>query len=272
MSLQEKANLGASFKEYFEIVPALSEELKNEAYRIRHQVYCEDLNFESPRSNKFETDEYDTSALHLLMRSIKFDRFIGCARIIRTKTNEPHSFLPFEKICADTLDHSIINSIQLSRNKIAEVSRLAVIATFRRRKDEIKKAINISAEEFKRPINSHSRFPYIPLGLFIGTIELARLNNLDFLFMLTEKRLANHFNKLGAEIQFIGSPIEHRGIRIPSMVCIEKIIKNMRPIFHSLYQVISADINKNMTHHASIKNIRIKKETIDKTQPETIIY
>lgn len=34
-----------AFKQYFEIVPAFSEALKDEAYRVRHKVYCEDLKF-----------------------------------------------------------------------------------------------------------------------------------------------------------------------------------------------------------------------------------
>ncbi|MCW5599796.1 MAG: PEP-CTERM/exosortase system-associated acyltransferase [Nitrosomonas sp.] len=251
-------NLGASFKEYFEIIPASSKELKNEAYRIRHQVYCEDLNFEPLRSNGFETDEYDSSALHLLIRSIKFDMFIGCTRIIRPKAINLHAPLPFEKICTNSLNRSIVDPTQLPRNKIAEVSRLAVIASFRRRKDEAKKPINISDEDFGKPQDPHSRFPYIPLGLFIGTIELARLNNIDYLFMLTEERLANHFGKLGAHNQIIGAPIEHRGTRIPSMVYIEEIVRNMRPIFRPLYQVISTDISKNVVCTAHLKNLPCK--------------
>ena len=39
-------NLGNAFKQHFEIVPAFSDALKEEVYRVRHQVYCEDLKFE----------------------------------------------------------------------------------------------------------------------------------------------------------------------------------------------------------------------------------
>jgi N-acyl amino acid synthase of PEP-CTERM/exosortase system len=266
---QQEANLGMSFKEYFEIVPALSNELKNEAYRIRHAVYCEDLNFEPQRLNKFETDEYDTYALHLLIRSIKFDKFIGCTRIIQPQANDPHAPLPFEKICTHTLNRTIVDPALLPRNKIAEVSRLAVISSFRRRKDEINKPINISNQDFGN--TAQSRFPYIPLGLFIGTIEMARLNNIDFLFMLTEERLANHFGKLGAKNSFIGAPIEHRGTRIPSMVCIKEIIGNMRPIFQPLYQVICTDISNNIFNHTHLENIDNKKSTHNKVSLKVAI-
>jgi len=86
------------------------------------------------------------------------------------------------------------------------------------------------------------RFPYIPLSLYIGTIELARIHDIRVLFMLTEERLASHFSRLGAQLEPIGAPVEHRGLRFPSMVEINSIISNMRPIFRPLYQAIAEDI------------------------------
>jgi len=34
------ANTIDHFNQYFEMVPAISEELKNEVYKLRYQVYC----------------------------------------------------------------------------------------------------------------------------------------------------------------------------------------------------------------------------------------
>lgn len=247
MSQNEIINIGATFSEHFEIVPALSEELKNEAFRVRHQVYCEDLNFESQRASKYETDEYDVNALHLLMKSVRLNKFIGCTRLVRPSIVDPHQPLPFEICCGSTLDYSKVGSLLLSRNKIAEVSRLAVISEFRRRKGEADKPINISDEDYGISSYAHFRFPYIPLGLFIGTVELAYIHHIDVLFMLTEKRLAMHFSKLGANLEFIGLPIEHRGIRVPSMVNTVEIIKNMKPIFKPMYNLISKAIHESFT-------------------------
>lgn len=240
MFTQKITHLGTAFKQYFEIVPALTEELKREAYRVRHSVYCEDLQFESLQSDGFETDEYDAHSLHLLIRSIHSDTFIGCTRIIRPPSNSNDKRLPFEKICAQTLDRSIMDPPRLPTDKIGEISRLAVIAAFRRRKGEKKHPINISEEDSS--IGPVARFPYIPLGLYIGTVELARIHDIKILFMLTEERLASHFSRLGAQLESIGSPIEHRGLRFPSMVEVSNIIKDMRPIFRPLYQVIAQDI------------------------------
>lgn len=249
MFTQKITHIGTAFKQYFEIVPAFTEELKREAYRIRHSVYCEDLQFESMQPDRFEIDEYDAHSLHLLIRNIQNNTFIGCTRIIcpSLNNNNRHLPLPFEKICAQTLDRSIIDPEKLPRNRVAEISRLAVLSTFRRRKNEINNSISISKEDFgDTPV---PRFPYIPLGLYYGTVELARLHNIEILFMLTEERLASHFNKLGSKLEFIGAPVEHHGLRFPSMIIISHLLNNLKPIIRPLYQAVAADIKARMQTH-----------------------
>lgn len=242
-------NLGHTFSRYFEIVPAFSEALKHEVYRVRHQVYCEDLKFEPARSDRLETDEYDPYSLHFLVRSVHTDEFVGCTRIVRPRPEDPDYPLPFEITCADTLDRSIIDPAELPRHRIAEVSRLAVISHYRRRKGEANKAVSISDEDFGTP--KLPRFPYLPVGLYLSTFELARLNGIDTLFVLTEERLASHFSKLGFDLRYIGSPVEHHGERLPSMMNVSATIHNMRASLRSLYQTIAADIERGMQSPAS---------------------
>lgn len=242
MRISESLNLSKSFKSCFEIVPALTDTLRKEVFRVRHKVYCEELQYEAIRSNKLEIDEYDAHALHLLIRNSENNEFIGCTRIIRPQSDNPGCFLPFEKLCEDALDRAIVNPLQFSRHKIGEVSRLAVISSYRRRKGDYNREINISDEDYgtlNRP-----RFPYIPIALYFGTVELARINNIDYLFLLTEDRLANHFRKLGADIRIIGDPIEHHGKRVPSMLDVNQVVNDIRSIFRPLYLQISADIAK----------------------------
>ncbi len=241
MFLPEIFNLGKAFRQYFEIVPAYSEALKDEVFRIRHQVYCEELAFEPQRPDRRETDDYDAQSLHLLIRSIQTGGFIGCTRLVRMRPSDPYHPLPFEKACAKTIDRSIIDPAQLPRDSIAEVSRLAVVAQFRRRKEDKKNSpISITDSDFGTP--EQPRFPYIPIGLYLGTVELARLNGIKTLFVLTEERLASHFRKLGVNIQAIGGPVEHRGQRIPSMLSTTGILDDLRMLMRPLYRVIAEEI------------------------------
>jgi N-acyl amino acid synthase of PEP-CTERM/exosortase system len=98
------SSLGAQI--HSEIVPAFSDALKDEVYRIRHQVYCEELAFEPRRRNGRERDEYDAHSLHLLIRSVQVGEFMGCARLVRARQEDSHYPLPFESACAATLDRS----------------------------------------------------------------------------------------------------------------------------------------------------------------------
>jgi N-acyl amino acid synthase of PEP-CTERM/exosortase system len=245
----EKFNLGNAFKQYFEIIPAFSNALKEEVYRIRHQVYCEDLEFESIRPDRREIDEHDVNSLHLLMRSVKTEEFVGCTRIVLSRLGGPQYKLPFEKTCAAVLDRSIVDPTKLPRDNVAEVSRLAVVTGYRRRKGEGSSPVSISSEDFGTP--SQSRFPFIPIGLYLATTELARINGIDTVFVLTEERLANHFAKLGFSHKYIGSPIEHHGVRVPSMMSVSGTIKSMRSNLRPLYDVIAADIKRNLPETGS---------------------
>ncbi len=91
------------------------------------------------------------------------------------------------------------------------------------------------------------RFPYIPIGLYLGTTELARRYGIDTLFVLTEERLASHFGKLGRQTSAIGEPVEHHGKRTPSMMSVNGIINDIRNIIRPLYHTIVADIEKHFT-------------------------
>lgn len=241
MSSLETLDLGQAYKQYFEIVPAYTDALKNEVYKIRHQVYCEELAYEPQRPDRREYDDYDAQSLHLLIRSKHTGEYIGCNRVVLTRPSDPFFPLPFEKACGATLDRSVIDPSRLPRNAIAEVSRLAVLAQFRKRKSDVKKSVvPVSESDFGSP--EQPRFPYIPISLYFSSIAMGRLHNITTLFVLTEPRLASHFQKLGFNIQPIGAPVEHRGSRIPSLLITENFVNDLRKSLRPLYHVIEVEV------------------------------
>ncbi|SFN70399.1 PEP-CTERM/exosortase system-associated acyltransferase [Nitrosospira briensis] len=248
----EVFDLAHAFKQYFEVVPALSGTLKDEAYRLRHKVYCEDLKFEPPHSDQRETDEYDSCSHALLLRNVQTREYIGCARIIIPPSKNPGYLLPFETVCADTLDRSIIDPRKLCRHRIAEVSRLAVISSYRRRKGEAGKPFGISDDDFKT--SQSQRFPYIPISLYLAALAMARLNEIDIIFILTEERLAHHFTKLGFDQKFIGGPVDHHGLRVPSMIYVGETIGNLRANLLPLYLEIAMNIERHLASKQPIDN------------------
>ncbi len=242
MSILDHLSLAHGFRRYFRIDTALDEALHDDVYRIRHEVYCEDLGFEPIRPNGRETDVYDAHSIHCLLRTVDAPHErVGCARLVLTNPHSPRDPLPFEYACAEALDRSIIDPASLPRDRIAEVSRLAVRRTYRRRKGEAHSTVNrIEDDDFGT--KAQPRFPYIPVSLYMGSIAIAARQGIDTLFVLTEPRLASHFAKLGVTITRIGGPIEHRGTRIPSMIDVQEVIANMRTLMKPLWREVLAEI------------------------------
>src|SRR5689334_15966918 len=163
MSVFGMLNLGEGFKKHFEVVPALTPGLKDQVFRIRHQVYCEELKFEPLHADRREMDEYDSHSLHCLLRNVHNGEFVGCVRLIKARRDDPAYPFPFEKSCCATLDRTILDPQTLPRHTVGEVSRLAVLREYRKRKGEADQPVGLSDPfgDMKRP-----RFPYIPVGLY----------------------------------------------------------------------------------------------------------
>ncbi len=250
MQLFDRFNLGHGFRKYFEIHPALDETLRDEVYRIRHEVYCEELGFEPVRPDRRESDEYDAQSLHCLLRTSSAPHEpVGCTRLVLARPGDPQELLPFERTCARSLKRSIVDPARLPRDRIAEVSRLAVRSRFRRRRADQVDRTPIHDEDFGGSI-VHPRFPYIPIGLYLGAIALAARSGVETLFVLTEPRLASHFAKLGVAVTQIGDPVEHRGTRIPSMMDVQSIIKGMRFLVKPMWRVIREEIEADYERRA----------------------
>ena len=252
MSLLERLNLGYGFRRYFRIDAALDDERRDNVYHIRREVHCEELKHEPERRDRCQIDEYDTHSMHCLLRQANHPhKLVGCTRLVLPNPADPAAPLPFERTCAATLDRSIIDTTKLPRERIAEVSRLAVRGIYRRRRGEHRSTLSIRDEDFGT--TTQPRFPYIPVGLYMGAISLAAHKNIEMLFMLTEPLLADHFARLGVDIRQIGSPISNGSTRVPSVINVQSVIRSMRfmmkPLWRTVNREIESSIPPSSMHH-----------------------
>jgi N-acyl amino acid synthase of PEP-CTERM/exosortase system len=235
-------NLGESFNEYFAISPALDAASREDVYRIRHEVYCRDLGWEAVREDGMETDGFDAQSVHLLLTHKASGMLVGCTRLVLTDPADRAKLLPFEKSCAAVLDRSRFDPSAVPRDSLGEISRLAVMRDFRQRKGENQSALAMSSEDFE-PRGPQSRFPFIPMGLYMGVAAVADRLNIEYNFLLTEPRLAQHFARIGLFIEPAGGEIEHRGVRSPWLLRRSQVIPNLRPLVRSMYDVIQLSVN-----------------------------
>ena len=242
----ECLSLSQGFRQNFRIDAALDDARRDAVYRIRHEVYCEELKYEPERPDHREVDEYDTHSVHFLLSTVSDPHIsVGCARLVLVNPADPDAPLPFERICAKSLDRSIIDPAKFPRRCIAEVSRLAVRESYRIRKGEHCRA-QLAHHEKGRCARALSCFPFIPLGLYLGAISLAAHRELEVLFVLTEPRLANHFARLGVNIRQIGDPVSHRGTRVPSVIDVQSVIRGIHLMIKPLWHTVNEDIESSI--------------------------
>ncbi len=76
---------------------------------------------------------------------------------------------------------------------------------------------------------------------------------MEYLFTLTEPRLARHFAKAGIAIHAIGAPIEHRGMRVPSMMRVSEIYPSLRALVRPVWHEVHAQIETAHMIHAAMR-------------------
>jgi N-acyl amino acid synthase of PEP-CTERM/exosortase system len=71
-------------------------------------------------------------------------------------------------------------------------------------------------------------------------------HGINTIFVLTEPRLAAQFSRLGVKVEQIGAPVEHRGVRIPSMMDCKRIVDGLNVMTRPLYDVIAAEVEQHL--------------------------
>lgn len=86
MQIKNMCNLITDFQKYFEIVPANTPKLREEAFRVRYQTICQDLKMPGYEPSRFpdglEIDEYDDCAVHSLLYHRLSGDVAGTVRLI----------------------------------------------------------------------------------------------------------------------------------------------------------------------------------------------
>jgi N-acyl amino acid synthase of PEP-CTERM/exosortase system len=243
--MYEDASQRNAFHRYFEVIPALTQELRNVVFNIRFQVYCEELGYEDVARfpDRRERDEYDDSSMHCLLRHRASGAYAGCVRLVLGDSSVPRRPLPVERACGEAIDKTIIDLDKLRPGSYGEISRLAVISAFRKRSGERNTPSGIISEASHDP-NERRRFPHIALGLHLSATAMVINHGLACGLALMEPRLARHLGMFGIHFAQIGSEVQHHGIRAPYQITPSAVYKvlpdDLRHLLEDIRQTILA--------------------------------
>ena len=153
-------NIIDHFNEYFEMVPAISDDLKNEVYKLRYQVFCIENKIFNPEDyfGGLEYDDFDQNSVHYLIRHRKSGDYVATTRLILPDANNPEKLFPLEQYCE--IDNFAAMQ-PVNRKHLGEVSRFCVSEAFKRRKNEgnnLAAISSISTRETKISPYYYSRF------------------------------------------------------------------------------------------------------------------
>ncbi len=242
---EEKLSLSESFQRYFTVDFAMTSEQKRKVFEMRYRVYCEEFFYEPADRfpEKREHDEFDNKALHSLITHRSSGMPAGCVRLVPTTGDVETDPLPFEKHCFDSLDKGFIDSLDVPRNTVCEISRLAVDGAFRRRSGEaLTRFGEVDAMDCSR--QEQRSFSLIAVAGFLASTALTDLTGRTNVFAMMEPFLPRLLKRSGIMFQRAGKDINYHGIRAPYFIRTQSVLKNMRPDMSELYHWIRGQIAK----------------------------
>lgn len=256
-------NIADHFTEFLQPEFASNQELREEVFRIRHNVYCDELNLEPISEHGQEYDEFDHQSLFALIKHKPSNIYTSCVRIV--KSTQSSELLPIEKFCMKSITNKELHPNNFKRYEIAEVSRLAVKADFRRRKsDQFKgSAYGVINEATYSRIELRC-FPFISIGLYMAAASLAVDTGTKHVYVMMEPRLARSMRLVGIKFIQLGKPIEYHGLRAPYYIVPNTFVKDLCPEFKQLYMMIRDCVNSQIVR-SILQNSSIYRKQRDVT-------
>jgi N-acyl amino acid synthase of PEP-CTERM/exosortase system len=220
-------NIIDGFNRYFEWVPATSEALKKEVYKLRYQVYCLEIKGldSACYPDGLEYDDYDQHSVHYLIRHRASGEYAATTRLILPSINHPDRLFQLEAYCGINACAAVGNHID--RQHLGEASRFCVSKAFKKRKNEpdtiaaIVNAPNIIPHEERRT------FPHLTLALFACLVRASCKHNIHYWYALLEVPLIRFFSSLGIHFVRIGPPVIIYGERWPCVIKVSDLLNGV---------------------------------------------
>lgn len=229
---QTHEDVGTIFNSVFNVQLANSPELINEVFEVRYQVYCIDRPFEDPRcfADKREHDSYDPRSAHALIRHRITGDSVAAVRLVMAGDNPEQADFPMEGPCVHRMDRQAREAIAgTRRDRIAEISRMAVSREFRRRLNEGRSVSGISEPAYYSDSEIGRRaLPYISLGLFAAILQMSVKHGITHWMAVMEPAQLRLLKRFGVEFDHVGPIMEYHGHRRPAFTEAASLIEGIR--------------------------------------------
>lgn len=246
-------SLVEDFRRFFTVSLVTTKELRQEVYRLRYRVYCEELRYEEREAfpDRLESDEFDERALHCAVIHRRSGIAAGCVRLVRAPDESHLTPLPIEKHCAHALSPATVGLLKHNRSTVCEISRLAVDSRFRRRLGETRSqlgeeaALDIGHQELRS-------FSLVATAAFMAATALTELTGCDNIFAMMEVCLPRILARSGLHFVRAGEEIDYHGRRAPYFITTRSALERMIPELQAFYREIRRDLVPSIGHGAAL--------------------
>lgn len=221
------------FTEHFSAVHAVTKQELESAYRIRHEVFCEEIKIFEGNETRLETDSYDEFAEQCLIQHNSSKDYAGCVRLIMPERKG--QILPIEKQGLQYIEDEAYLPSNFERSEIAEVSRILIPKVFRRRKiDTAECAANTGINVDAYNENDIRCFPFIAAGLYMACTAMFINRGRNHIYFMADPRLGKSMKVVGLTMKQIGPEFEYVGRRVPYYINGEDFLNNLKPAFEKM--------------------------------------
>ena len=228
----------------FELVMCDTEELKDKAFRLRHQVYSEEHGYEAmgmgQNNHGREEDQYDQHAVHFILRRKLSNEIAGTVRLILPNDEEPQSSFPMQKHCDAPFLQDETQALTM-----CEISRFCMARRFRSRAEDGHFMSSYHMQDTKAGFKNGNitfirrRIAYAPAALMTGVFEAAlNARIMDGVWMVEPRHLWS-LDKIGFPYQRAGERVDVHGGLVPIVFNIKHVLDQMKRRAPACWEIIS---------------------------------
>jgi len=241
--------IAQGFKKYFNVRFANTQQLRHEAFKIRHEVYCVELGWEPSNDDSLETDDFDNYSYHVVLEHTASNDFAGSVRIVIPPPTNNTDVTPFESQCLPSINKELLSMDDYPKGSFGEISRIAVPTSFRRRPNEAKHPYIITETSDSHIFTEEERrhFPNIAIGLYLSAVAMAEIFQHKAMFVMVEPRLSRHLIRVGLPFEQVGEVIDYHGKRALFCLKSKNYSASLAPEVKDLYDIVIDDLRQQMT-------------------------
>ena len=243
------------FYKLFDVVHADTPALRDEAHRIRYQVFClENKGYEDPAAHPdgLEKDSFDVRADHVLLIYKPTGKPIGTVRIVKHNEEDWRQSFPLQSLCGSNYLHD-----EAYVKNSCEFSRLCISTEYRRHiKKEIRNLSGVFNFNRKDPFTMYEKpllnicLSMAPIALIRGAFEMAINNNVLNIFGIMEQKNITRLENAGLVHEPIGPIMDYHGKRLPFLCNILDVLDNAMVQNYAVWKIVTV---KGYNHKQAIE-------------------